>query len=192
MLSASKGGLCVCTQELALDHVFGYRGFDCRNNLHYLNDGADIIFHTAAAGVVQNLSTGSVGDAAAHTCLHLFPLFCRPKASSLRAILLSSRLVSPRPQSAHSTLGSRPPGSLVAACFDHGVGTGGEPPASSSSSVVRGKEGWGKRAVETEMRNKAESKIKSKAKGFRFPNTRWSSCIQMARIRSVCHRPCLF
>ena len=48
-------------QELALDHVFGYRGFDCRNNLHYLNDGADIIFHTAAAGIVQNLSTGSFG-----------------------------------------------------------------------------------------------------------------------------------
>ncbi|KAK1333069.1 hypothetical protein QTO34_006603 [Cnephaeus nilssonii] len=45
-------------EELALDHVFGYRGFDCRNNLHYLNEGADIIFHTAAAGVVQNLSTG--------------------------------------------------------------------------------------------------------------------------------------
>ncbi|XP_030886862.1 echinoderm microtubule-associated protein-like 6 [Leptonychotes weddellii] len=44
-------------EELALDHVFGYRGFDCRNNLHYLNDGADIIFHTAAAGVLQNLAT---------------------------------------------------------------------------------------------------------------------------------------
>ena len=39
--------------------MFGYRGFDCRNNLHYLNDGADIIFHTAAAGVLQNLSTGN-------------------------------------------------------------------------------------------------------------------------------------
>uniref|UniRef100_A0A803SL06 EMAP like 6 n=1 Tax=Anolis carolinensis TaxID=28377 RepID=A0A803SL06_ANOCA len=46
-------------EHLALDHVFGYRGFDCRNNLHYLNDGADIIFHTAAACIVQNLSTGS-------------------------------------------------------------------------------------------------------------------------------------
>lgn len=45
-------------QELLLDHVFGYRGFDCRNNLHYLNDGADIIFHTAATVVVQNLSAG--------------------------------------------------------------------------------------------------------------------------------------
>jgi hypothetical protein len=41
-----------------LEHVFGYRGFDCRNNLHYLNDGADIIFHTAAAVVIQNLSAG--------------------------------------------------------------------------------------------------------------------------------------
>lgn len=49
----------VC-QELVLDHVFGYRGFDCRNNLHYLNDGADIIFHTAAAVVVQNLSAGQL------------------------------------------------------------------------------------------------------------------------------------
>uniref|UniRef100_A0A3Q1EQL2 EMAP like 6 n=1 Tax=Acanthochromis polyacanthus TaxID=80966 RepID=A0A3Q1EQL2_9TELE len=43
-------------EELVLEHVFGYRGFDCRNNLHYLNDGADIIFHTAAAVVIQNLS----------------------------------------------------------------------------------------------------------------------------------------
>lgn len=39
--------------------MFGYRGFDCRNNLHYLNDGSDIIFHTAAAGVLQSLSTGN-------------------------------------------------------------------------------------------------------------------------------------
>lgn len=45
-------------QELLLDHVFGYRGFDCRNNLHYLNDGADIIFHTAATVVLQSLSAG--------------------------------------------------------------------------------------------------------------------------------------
>ncbi|MEQ2200885.1 hypothetical protein XENOCAPTIV_004365, partial [Xenoophorus captivus] len=44
---------------LLLEHVFGYRGFDCRNNLHYLNDGADIIFHTAAVVVIQNLSAGS-------------------------------------------------------------------------------------------------------------------------------------
>ncbi|XP_013915817.1 PREDICTED: echinoderm microtubule-associated protein-like 5 [Thamnophis sirtalis] len=54
-------------EELCLDHVFGYRGFDCRNNLHYLNDGADIIFHTAAACIVQNLSTGSQSFYLEHT-----------------------------------------------------------------------------------------------------------------------------
>lgn len=47
-------------QELVLEHVFGYRGFDCRNNLHYLNDGADIVFHTAAAVIIQNLSAGQL------------------------------------------------------------------------------------------------------------------------------------
>ncbi|XP_041958628.1 echinoderm microtubule-associated protein-like 6 [Alosa sapidissima] len=46
-------------EELQLDHVFGYRGFDCRNNLHYLNDGNDIIFHTAAAAIIQSLSAGT-------------------------------------------------------------------------------------------------------------------------------------
>ncbi|KAK9412191.1 echinoderm microtubule-associated protein-like 6 [Crotalus adamanteus] len=54
-------------EELCLDHVFGYRGFDCRNNLHYLNDGADIIFHTAAACIVQNLSIGSQSFYLEHT-----------------------------------------------------------------------------------------------------------------------------
>uniref|UniRef100_A0AAY4ASC1 Echinoderm microtubule-associated protein-like 6 n=1 Tax=Denticeps clupeoides TaxID=299321 RepID=A0AAY4ASC1_9TELE len=54
-------------EELQLDHVFGYRGFDCRNNLHYLNDGADIVFHTAAAAVVQNLSAGMQSFYLEHT-----------------------------------------------------------------------------------------------------------------------------
>ncbi|KAM9770291.1 LOW QUALITY PROTEIN: echinoderm microtubule-associated protein-like 6 [Menidia menidia] len=54
-------------EELVLDHVFGYRGFDCRNNLHYLNDGADIIFHTAAAVVIQNLSAGTQSFYLEHT-----------------------------------------------------------------------------------------------------------------------------
>ncbi|MEE6474307.1 hypothetical protein FKM82_010342 [Ascaphus truei] len=54
-------------EELSLDHVFGYRGFDCRNNLHYLNDGGDIIFHTAAAGIVQNISAGSQSFYLEHT-----------------------------------------------------------------------------------------------------------------------------
>ncbi|KAI1886390.1 hypothetical protein AGOR_G00213520 [Albula goreensis] len=54
-------------EELVLDHVFGYRGFDCRNNLHYLNDGADIIFHTAAAAMVQSLTTGTQSFYLEHT-----------------------------------------------------------------------------------------------------------------------------
>lgn len=45
-------------QDLVLDHVFGFRGFDCRNNLHYLNDGADIVYHTASTAIVHSLSTG--------------------------------------------------------------------------------------------------------------------------------------
>uniref|UniRef100_UPI00398E636F echinoderm microtubule-associated protein-like 6 isoform X3 n=1 Tax=Pristiophorus japonicus TaxID=55135 RepID=UPI00398E636F len=53
--------------EIVLEHVFGYRGFDCRNNLHYLNDGTDIIFHTAAAGIVQNLSSGLQSFYVEHT-----------------------------------------------------------------------------------------------------------------------------
>ena len=50
-----------CPQDLVLDLVFGYRGNDCRNNVHYLNDGADIVYHTAAVGVVLNLTTGGLG-----------------------------------------------------------------------------------------------------------------------------------
>lgn len=52
------GRWCVYFQDLVLDHVFGFRGFDCRNNLHYLNDGADIVFHTAATAMVHSLTTG--------------------------------------------------------------------------------------------------------------------------------------
>lgn len=54
-----------------MEHVFGYRGFDCRNNLHYLNDGADIIFHTAAAVVIQNLSAGNPSTKASNRLLLL-------------------------------------------------------------------------------------------------------------------------
>nr|XP_019940288.1 PREDICTED: echinoderm microtubule-associated protein-like 5 [Paralichthys olivaceus] len=44
-------------EDLVLDLVFGYRGNDCRNNVHYLNEGADIIYHTASIGIVLNLTT---------------------------------------------------------------------------------------------------------------------------------------
>ncbi|KAI9516013.1 Echinoderm microtubule-associated protein-like 5 [Dissostichus eleginoides] len=44
-------------EDLVLELVFGYRGNDCRNNVHYLNEGADIIYHTASVGIVLNLTT---------------------------------------------------------------------------------------------------------------------------------------
>ncbi|XP_064600933.1 echinoderm microtubule-associated protein-like 6 [Liolophura sinensis] len=53
--------------DLQLEYVHGYRGFDSRNNLFYINDGAEIVFHTAGAGVVQNLSTGSQSFYLEHT-----------------------------------------------------------------------------------------------------------------------------
>lgn len=48
------------TQDLVLELVFGYRGNDCRNNVHYLNEGADIIYHSASVGIVLNLTTGTL------------------------------------------------------------------------------------------------------------------------------------
>uniref|UniRef100_A0A8C7YJ93 EMAP like 5 n=1 Tax=Oryzias sinensis TaxID=183150 RepID=A0A8C7YJ93_9TELE len=44
-------------EDLVLELVFGYRGSDCRNNVHYLNEGADIIYHTASVAIVLNLTT---------------------------------------------------------------------------------------------------------------------------------------
>ncbi|KAL7992619.1 hypothetical protein Chor_016875 [Crotalus horridus] len=46
-------------EDLVLELVFGYRGRDGRNNVHYLNDGADIIYHTASVGILYNVATGS-------------------------------------------------------------------------------------------------------------------------------------
>ena len=49
-------------QDLDLDMVLGFRGFDCRNNLHYLNDGTEIVYHAAGAGVVLSMATGEGVD----------------------------------------------------------------------------------------------------------------------------------
>jgi hypothetical protein len=46
--------------ELELDLVMGFRGFDCRSNLHYLNDGTDIVYHAAGTGIVLNISSGEI------------------------------------------------------------------------------------------------------------------------------------
>uniref|UniRef100_H3AL06 EMAP like 5 n=1 Tax=Latimeria chalumnae TaxID=7897 RepID=H3AL06_LATCH len=54
-------------EDLVLELVFGYRGNDCRNNVHYLNDGADIIYHTAAVAIVFNIASGSQSFYQEHT-----------------------------------------------------------------------------------------------------------------------------
>ncbi|TNM95484.1 hypothetical protein fugu_016567 [Takifugu bimaculatus] len=54
-------------EDLVLELVFGYRGTDCRNNVHYLNEGADIIYHTASVGIVLNLTTSCQSFYAEHS-----------------------------------------------------------------------------------------------------------------------------
>ncbi|XP_038072339.1 echinoderm microtubule-associated protein-like 6 [Patiria miniata] len=54
-------------EDLSLRHIHGYRGFDCRNNLLYLNDGADIIYHAAGACIVQNIASGTQSFYLEHT-----------------------------------------------------------------------------------------------------------------------------
>lgn len=42
--------------DLTLEFIHGYRGFDARNNLHYSSEGS-LVFHAAGAGIVYNLET---------------------------------------------------------------------------------------------------------------------------------------
>ena len=45
---------------LELEHIIGYRGFDTRDNVHFVNDNNDIVYHAAAVCIVQNIATGEV------------------------------------------------------------------------------------------------------------------------------------
>ncbi|XP_071162130.1 echinoderm microtubule-associated protein-like 6 [Mytilus edulis] len=65
--SGSKRKKMTQVTDLKLDYVYGYRGFDSRNNLYYVNDGTDIVFHAAGAGIVQNLSSGQQSFYLKHT-----------------------------------------------------------------------------------------------------------------------------
>ena len=46
-------------QDLQLDHIHGYRGFDCRDNLFYLADNEKIVYPAAGAGVVHHIRKGT-------------------------------------------------------------------------------------------------------------------------------------
>eukprot|EP01130_Rhizamoeba_saxonica_P001649 TRINITY_DN11526_c0_g1_i1.p1 TRINITY_DN11526_c0_g1~~TRINITY_DN11526_c0_g1_i1.p1 ORF type:complete len:850 (-),score=168.25 TRINITY_DN11526_c0_g1_i1:64-2613(-) len=43
-------------KRLTIDHVYGYRGVDCRDNLYYLPDGR-VVYFTAILGIVHNPET---------------------------------------------------------------------------------------------------------------------------------------
>ncbi|UJR29986.1 hypothetical protein I4U23_017533 [Adineta vaga] len=45
--------------DLELDHIHGYRGFDCRDNLFYLADNESIVYPAAGAGVIHNIRQGT-------------------------------------------------------------------------------------------------------------------------------------
>lgn len=45
---------------LKLSHIHGYRGFDCRDNLFYIDDGNKIVYPAAGAGVVLDLKSGKI------------------------------------------------------------------------------------------------------------------------------------
>ena len=42
-----------------MNHIHGYRGFDCRDNLFYLADNESIIYPAAGAGVVHHIRLGT-------------------------------------------------------------------------------------------------------------------------------------
>ncbi|CAF0889090.1 unnamed protein product [Brachionus calyciflorus] len=52
---------------LKLSHIHGYRGFDCRDNLFYINDGTCIVYHAAAAGIVYDIAKNEQSFYLQHT-----------------------------------------------------------------------------------------------------------------------------
>ena len=62
---------------LVLDFVFGYRGYDCRNNIFYTAQ-KEIVYHVAALGILYNPETNTQRFYTKHTddilCLSLHPM----------------------------------------------------------------------------------------------------------------------
>jgi microtubule-associated protein-like 6 len=62
--------------SLALEFVFGYRGYDCRDNLFFIHQSGEIVYHVAALGIVYNKETQTQKFYDQHTddilalCLH--------------------------------------------------------------------------------------------------------------------------
>lgn len=62
------------SQNLTLDYVYGYRSYDCRNNLRY-NSKGKVVYHSGALGIVldpkENRQDFMVGHNDDVTCLDL-------------------------------------------------------------------------------------------------------------------------
>jgi WD40 repeat protein len=63
--------------SLSLKHVFGYRGYDCRDNIFCIKPSGEIVYHVAALGIVYNKETNTQSFYDQHTddilCLCLHP-----------------------------------------------------------------------------------------------------------------------
>ena len=84
-ISDTKTYSFIFTQNLTLDFIFGYRGFDTRQNIFYTPNG-EIIFHAAGAGIVYDRHTKKQSFYLEHNddiiCLALNP---SPKALNVVA-----------------------------------------------------------------------------------------------------------
>lgn len=69
--------MCHLTKSPAVFSVFSYRGYDCRNNLFYLQN-SDIVYHVAAVGIIYNREKHSQRFYTEHSddilclCIHPF------------------------------------------------------------------------------------------------------------------------
>lgn len=58
--------------SLNLKHVFGYRGYDCRDNIFCVQPSGEIVYHVAALGIVYNKETNTQTFYNEHTLM----IFC--------------------------------------------------------------------------------------------------------------------
>ena len=62
--------------EISLKYAFSYRGYDCRNNLFYLQT-SEVVYHVAAVGIVYNREKHAQRFYTQHTddilCLSVHP-----------------------------------------------------------------------------------------------------------------------
>ena len=67
----------VCDQSLELNYVYGYRGWDCRNNIGFASNPAHIVYHVAGVGIVLNTDSNTQIHNTDHSddilCLDIHP-----------------------------------------------------------------------------------------------------------------------